>query len=178
MTRFEEAMRAADERMTRFEQDMRASKREMDKKWGDLANKMGTIIEDILAPNLRRLATEHFRLETILDFMIRRARRRPDRPEIEGEFDTIVVTAEVVILGDAKSSPSLEHADAFAEKLRSFFDFFPEYRGRRLLGVLGSWAIADPVVARLTAHGIYAMRMGDDTMELANAAALEPPTAH
>lgn len=48
--RAEERNRAAEERMTRFEKEMRASKREMDKKWGDLANKMGTIIEDILAP--------------------------------------------------------------------------------------------------------------------------------
>ena len=176
----EERNKAAEERQARFEQEMRefkdemrASKRELDKKWGDLANKMGTIIEDILAPNLRRLAREHFRFETILDFMIRRSRRRPDRPEIESEFDTLVVGPDAVILGEAKSSPSLEHAEAFADKVRTFFDFFPEYRGRRLMAVFGSWAIADPIVARLTVHGIYALRMGDDTMELANAAALE-----
>ena len=168
-----ERNKAAEDRQVRFEQEMRASKRELDKKWGDLANKMGTIIEDILAPNLRRLAREHFRFETILDFMIRRSRRRPDRPEIESEFDTLVVGPEAVILGEAKSSPTLEYADAFADKVRTFFDFFPEYRGRRLIAVFGSWAIADPIVARLTVHGIYAMRMGVDTMELANAAALE-----
>ena len=176
----EERNKAAEERQARFEQEMRefknemrASKRELDKKWGELANKMGTIIEDILAPNLRRLAREHFRFETILDFMIRRSRRRPDRPEIESEFDTLVVGPDAVILGEAKSSPSLEHAEAFADQVRTFFDFFPEYRGRRLMAVFGSWAIADPIVARLTVHGIYALRMGDDTMELANAAALE-----
>jgi len=176
----EERNTAAEERQARFElemrefkDEMRASKRELDKKWGDLANKMGTIIEDILAPNLRRLALEHFRFPAIGDFMIRRSRRRPDRPEMEGEFDTLVVGPEAVILGEAKSSPTLEYADAFADKLRTFFDFFPEYRGRRLIAVFGSWAIADPIVARLTVHGIYAMRMGEDTMELANAAALE-----
>src|SRR5450759_2820442 len=71
--------RAAEDRLTRFEQDMRQSKREMDKKWGDLANKMGTIIEDILAPNLHRLASEHFGMANIVDFMIRRTRRHPVR---------------------------------------------------------------------------------------------------
>ena len=169
----EERNRAAEERMTRFEKEMRASKREMDKKWGDLANKMGTIIEDILAPNLRRLAIEHFRFETILDFMIRRSRRQPGHSEIESEFDTIVVGPEAVILGDAKSTPSLEYADEFAAKVRVFFDFFPEHQGKRLIGIMGSWAMADTVVDRLTSHGLYAMRMGEDTMELANAAALE-----
>ena len=171
--RADERQEAADERQASFEQDMRASKRELDKKWGELANKLGTIIEDIVAPNLRRLALEHFHLQTILAFMLRCTRRRPDRPEVETEFDAIAVGSAAVILGEAKSSPSLAHADAFADKVRVFFDFFPEYRGKRLIAVLGSWAIGDSVVERLTAHRIYAMRMGEDTMELANVTALE-----
>jgi len=172
--RFEQEMAAlnqrGDERFARFQQEMRTSKRELDKKWGDLANKMGTIIEDILAPNLRRVATEHFHFPVVEDFMIRRSRRHDGQ---ETEFDTLVVGPTAVILGEAKSSPLLEHAEAFAAKTQVFFDFFPEYRGRRLIPVFGSWAIADPVVDRLTALGIYAMRMGEDTMELANAGALE-----
>jgi len=172
--RADERNKAAEERMVRFENDVRGWKREMNKQWGDLANKLGTIIEDILAPNLRRLAFEHFHFESILDFMLRRSRRRPDHPEIESEFDVIVVGATAVILGEAKSTPSLEYADAFSTKASTFYDFFPEYRGRRLIPIFGSWAITDPIVERLTRHGIYAMRMGEDTMELANAAALDP----
>lgn len=169
----EERQRAAEERFARFQDEMRQARKELDKKWGDLANKMGTIIEDILAPNLRRLAREHFRFVTIDDFMIRRSRRRPTPPGEESEFDTLVVGADAVILGESKSNPSLEYADEFAAKTATFFDFFPEYRGRRLIPVFGSWAIPDRVVDRLTAHRIYAMRMGEETMELANAAALE-----
>ena len=169
----EERNRLAEERMTRFEQEMRASKRELDKKWGDLANKMGTILEDIVAPNLQRLARDYFRLNPVLDFMIRRFRRCPDCLTIETEFDALLVGAEAVIVGEAKSTPSIESAGAFADKVRAFFDFFPEYRGRRLIPVFGSWAIADPVIERLTQQGIYALRMGEDTMELANAARLE-----
>jgi hypothetical protein len=172
----EERHRAAEERMTRFEQDMRDARRALDKKWGDLANKLGTIIEDILAPNVQRMAREHFHFETILDFMIRRCRHRPDRPEIVGEFDVLVVGAGAVILGEAKSSPSLEYVDDFQAKMATFFDFFPEYRGKRLIGIFGSWAIPDLLVHRLTEHGLYAMRMGEDTMELANAAVLDSPS--
>jgi hypothetical protein len=49
--------KAAEERLARFKPEMREfkdemrfSKREMDEKWGALANKLGTIIGDILAP--------------------------------------------------------------------------------------------------------------------------------
>ncbi|MHB9009892.1 MAG: hypothetical protein ACYDC1_23525 [Limisphaerales bacterium] len=166
----DERHRAAEERMARFGADMRASRKELDKKWGDLANKMGTIIEDILVPNLRRLAIEHFRFPVIDDFMIRRARRHG---RVETEFDTLVIGPEAVILGEAKSTPSIEYAEAFAAKAQRFFDYFPEYRGRRLICVFGSWAIPDPVIERLTVLGIYALRMGEETMELANAATLE-----
>jgi len=168
----EERHKAAEERMARFEAEVRSWRKDINKQWGDLANKLGTIIEDILAPNLRRLARDHFQFPSIDDFMIRRSRRHG---QTETEFDTLVVGPDAVILGEAKSTPSIEYAEAFADKGRSFFDYFPEYKGRRLICVFGSWAISDPVVERLTARGIYALRMGEETMELANAAALEKP---
>jgi hypothetical protein len=169
----DERNKAAEERLTRFEADMRASKRDMDKKWGDLANKLGTILEDIIAPNLRRLAREHFHLAEIQDFMIRRSHALAGK---ETEFDAIVVGPTAVILGEAKSKPSLQCADEFALKAAGFFDHFPEYKGRTLIRVLGSWTIPEPVIARLTALGIYALRMGEDTMEPANARDLEAGT--
>ena len=173
---FKDEMRVFKDEMLVFKDEMRQSKRELDKKWGDLANKLGTIIEDILAPNLRRLALEHFGLGTIQDFMLRRSRScGPPAESKEGEFDALVVGPNAVLLGEAKSSPSLEYADEFAAKVGVFFDFFPEYRGRRLIPVFGSWAIADAVVQRLTVHRIYAMQMGEDTMELANATVLDGP---
>jgi hypothetical protein len=171
MTRFENEMRDFKNEMGEFKDEMRASKRAMDKQWGDLANKLGTIIEDILAPNLKRLAIEHFGFPHLEDFGIRRLRRQSGRLM---EFDTVVVGPAAVILGEAKSSPSLDHAEAFAAKVKVFFDYFPEHHGRRLIAVLGSWAIPQPVVERLTTLGIYAMAMGEDTMELVNAAELEP----
>jgi len=169
----EQCNKEAEERLALFERDMRQSRWDMDKKWWDLANKMGTIVGDILAPNLQRLAVEHFGMTEILDFMIRRARRHPERAEVWSEFDTLVVGPDTVILGEAKSTPSLDYVNDFAEKIREFFEFFPEYRGRRLIAVFLSWSIPDALVEALTARGIYAMRMGEDTMELVNAAALE-----
>jgi hypothetical protein len=156
--------------MRDFKDEMRQSRRDLDRKWGDLANKMGTIVEDILAPNLRRLAREHFGFESIQDFSVRRTRKIDGR---ESEFDTIVVGPAAVILGEAKSTPSREYVEQFAGKVKSFFDFFPELSSRRLIAVFGSWSIPDPLVAELTRHRIYAMRVGEDTMELANAAELE-----
>ena len=171
--------KAADERMAglskemqEFKIEMRQSKRDLDKKWGDLANKMGTIIEDILAPNLLRLATEHFGFKDIVQYMLRRRQKLPGG-KAETEFDTIIVGPEAVILGEAKSSPCLAYIDEFIQKVPTFFNFCPEYKNLRLIPVFGSWSIDDKLVERLTEHKIYAMRMGDDIMELVNAGELE-----
>ena len=158
--------------MQEFKIEMRQSKRDLDKKWGDLANKMGTIIEDILAPNLLRLATEHFGFKDIVQYMLRRRQKLPGG-KAETEFDTIIVGPEAVILGEAKSSPCLAYIDEFIQKVPTFFNFCPEYKNLRLIPVFGSWSIDDKLVERLTEHKIYAMRMGDDIMELVNAGELE-----
>ncbi|MCY2986378.1 MAG: hypothetical protein NTY19_00675, partial [Planctomycetota bacterium] len=165
MAEFKNEMAEFKNEMAEFKNESRQARRAMNKQWGNLANKMGTIIEDILAPNLRRLAREHFRFGTIQAFMMRCTRCQVGHPEIESEFYTLAVGTGVVILGEAKSTPSVAYADEFAVKVTTFFDFFPEYRGWRLIPIFGSWAIPDRVVERLTQHGIYAMRMGEDTME-------------
>ena len=177
----EERNSAAEERFSRFQsemrdfkEEMRESKKEMNKKWGDLSNRLGTIAEDIFAPNLPRLATEHFKYSEVYDLIIRRERRNPKSYEQWQEFDAIAVGADSVILGDAKSSPSVDHADRFAEKLKLFFDFFPELDGRRLVPIFGSWSIHPSVKKRLTELQIYSMEMGDDTMDLTNADVLDP----
>ncbi|MDH7502118.1 MAG: hypothetical protein QHJ82_05300 [Verrucomicrobiota bacterium] len=173
IARLEEEMRAFKDEMRAFKDEMRQSQKEMNKKWGDLANKMGTIVEDILAPNLRRVAREHFKFSEITYFAIRCERARHDNVSVKCEFDAVVAGPEAVILGEARSTPRLEDPDKFAEKGADFFRFFPELSGRRLILVFGSWSIPENVVGGLTGRGIYAMQMGDETMELVNASELE-----
>lgn len=173
MARFEGEMREFKDEMREFKDEMRSFKKESHKSWGDLANRLGTIIEDILAPNLRRLAIEHFNFASIEAFVVRIERKHPTQPGRSSEFDTIVIGPDAVILGEAKTVVREDSGDAFAAKAREFFDYFPELRGRRLILVLGSWSIPDPVLKQLTRLGIYGLRAGDETMELANAAALE-----
>ena len=40
--------------------EMARERREMNKRWGELANKMGTVVEDIVAPSIQRLARAVF----------------------------------------------------------------------------------------------------------------------
>jgi len=68
MRAFKEEMRAFKDEMKAFKDEMREFKREMNKCWGDLANKMGTLAEDIVAPNISGIAREYFGCSDIKDF--------------------------------------------------------------------------------------------------------------
>ena len=56
-----------------------------------------------------------------------------------------------------------------------FFGFFPEYAGRRLIPIFSALALAESDVRSLTREGIYALTMGDETMEIVNLADVGQP---
>lgn len=176
MARFEEEMRvdrqARDKEMVDFKAEMRADRKAMNKQWGDLANKLGTIIEDIAAPNLRRLATEYFGFPEVQEFMIRWNRKKPNAPSSWQEFDVVVAGPEAVIVGEAKSSMNMEAAEEFVEKLKGFGEFAPHLASRRIIPVVSCWSIPLKVIDHLSKLGIYAMCMGEETMEIVNGEAI------
>lgn len=47
----------------------------MNRQWGDLANKMGTLVEDVVAPNIPRIAQNYFGCED-LDYFAVRVRKK------------------------------------------------------------------------------------------------------
>ena len=62
------------------EQQAARERQEMNKRWGELANKMGTVVEDIVAPSIRRLAREMFDCGELRQFWTRMSASRSDDP--------------------------------------------------------------------------------------------------
>ena len=48
------------EEMREFKEEAERDRRRMNKAWGDLANKLGTTVEDVVAPNIPRIGREEF----------------------------------------------------------------------------------------------------------------------
>lgn len=152
--------------MREFKDEMRQDRRQLNKARGDLANKMGTVAEDILAPNTRRLATEEFGFSRIDDFLVRAGRRNRRGADRQAEFDVVCSGPERIVVAESKSSPSIEAVEAFAERLRSFFDFYPEYEGRGLAGVFSSWSLDGDLCRRISALRLFGLPMSDETMAI------------
>lgn len=164
--RTEEGLRELKETVRVTSLEVRASLKEMDRKWGKLANKLGTVLEDITAPNIERFASEEFGFPSVRDLFVRAKRTSAVGPERQGEFDVVCTGPGKVIYAEMKSTPSLRSVAKFQEKLGEFFDFFPEYRSYELVGVYASWSLEKPMRLAISAAGLYGVTMADDTMEI------------
>lgn len=150
-----------------FKDEMRISKKENDRRWGDLVNKMGTLVEDIIAPSLPRIVKEDFGYPEIDDFMIRR-RIRNKELSISEEFDAVVIAGDAIFINETKSRPSLEYVNDFLNKLKNVPDFFPEHTSKKIIPLFSSLYIPEHVLNYLTKNKIYALGMGDDVIEVLN----------
>ena len=145
-------------------------RREMNKRWGELANKMGTVVEDIVAPSVRHLAREVFDCGELRQFWTRMSASRSDDPSRTREFDALYVGTRAVLLNETKSSPRASDARRFAEFLQSgeLACYFPQYRKLPIVAAFSSLSIPDDLVTYLTRRGIYAIAMGDEAMQVLN----------
>ncbi|MBX2998971.1 MAG: hypothetical protein KF893_10715 [Caldilineaceae bacterium] len=178
LNRLSSEMRDFKQEMSDFKEQTRADRvadrREWNKRWGELANRLGTIVEDIVAPNLPRIAQEYFGVVEISDFITRRkVRVRTDEGLKEREFDSMVVgkTAsgqELILLNETKAYVRQEYLERFVQVLGELDDYLPEYRGKPIIPIFASLSLDESEVNYLTRKGIYAMAMGDETMDLLN----------
>ena len=154
-----------------FKEDGQRQIREMNKKWGELANKMGTLVEDLVRPGLPRIVLEFFGQE-VRDFMINRRKKLPDGRV--HEYDAIAVTDERVVLNSTKSTLRSEYINQFAAEIEGFREVLPEYRDYPLIGVLATLSVQDDILKYAEKQGFLVLAVGDQIMEIVNHEGFEP----
>ncbi|WP_296808215.1 hypothetical protein [Thiocapsa sp.] len=170
MLEFKDEMSSFKDEMLAFNEESQRERRSMNKQWGDLANRLGTPVEDIVAPNLPRVAAELFSCPVADLFGVRVVRRFGGETR---EYDALLVCPEVVLVNETKSRLTDAHVEGILERLAEIPHVFPEYADRRAVGVLASLYPDASVVRRATRRGVLVMGMGDETMHILNPEALE-----
>ena len=161
--------RLSDE-MREFKDETTRDRQRMNKQWGDLANRLGTLVEDIVAPSLPRVAAEQLGCDAPELFAVRVVKRRNGETR---EYDAMVVCPDAVLINETKSRLHDTHIDALLEKLAELPRFCPEYADRRAVGVLASLYPDEGVVRRAMRKGALVMGMGDEVMQVLNPQALK-----
>lgn len=168
MLAFKNEMLAFKSEMLAFKDEMRADRAAMNRRWGALANKWGTFTEDVVLPNFPHVLERYFgsvRFEAVLP------RPRIDLPGSEHgemkEFDLVAWTTDTIFWNETKSHGTVsEFKDFLADD--SVFRYFPALEGRRLIRIASALYFSPEAVAELTQKGVYAMMLGDETMDIVN----------
>jgi len=114
MKEFKDEMKEFKDEMKEFKDEMRREVKRMNKQWGELANKMGTIVEDIVFPATRPVIRKYFKCEPE-DLMMNVERKRGKKRE---EFDVIAICEDKVFLIEVKSTLRQEHVGYIKRKSR------------------------------------------------------------
>ena len=114
MRQLQDEMREFKDEMRTFKDEVRAdqdaSRRErieMNRKWGDLSNKLGTMVEDLVYPSLSRIVQETFG-EELRDIVLRFKRRLPLRTASHAASAPEASSAKrYSVLGSMSTAPPL-----------------------------------------------------------------------
>ncbi len=161
MSIFKEEMKLAHE-------EHRRDFRDAQRKWGELANKMGTLVEDMVVPSFPGVLRRYFSVEEVEDQLVRRVKRHPEDRSREKEFDIIAWTADTVFVNETKSAPKDDSFDPFIEGRDSIFEYFPELAGKKLVKIAAALWLTPRLISHLSSGGCYAMMLGDEMMDLVN----------
>lgn len=165
------AINRLSEEMRDFKDETRRDRQRMNKQWGDLANRLGTLVEDIVAPSLPRVAADHFGCDAPELFVVRVVRRMGGETR---EYDAVIVCPDLVLINETKPRLQATHIDELLDKLAELPRFYPDYRDKRMAGMLASLYPDPSIVNRATRKGVLVMGMGDEAMQLLNPDAVIP----
>ncbi|RME43695.1 MAG: hypothetical protein D6796_12800 [Caldilineae bacterium] len=175
MRDFKEEMLAFKDEMRDFKEEMRLSNRQMNRRWGELANKMGTMAEDLIAPGIPRiLRTVVDCPEEAIESMAVRVRRRDAETGAMREFDVVAACGEYVLVNETKSTLRSEDIRAFADRLPGVRRFFPEYEDRKFIGAIGSLYVDEALVRRGEKLGLIVLGFGEEVVTVLNSPGFTP----
>jgi hypothetical protein len=167
--RFEENDRILTERFKKTEElikelskDVKANTRQ----WGNLANRLGTLVEDFFIPSIDIVIEKRFdcKVRRISPRLLERLNGN------EMEIDILVESNDKrVFIIEVKSKPDkIDYIDYFREKLDRFLIFFPEYTDYKLIPIYAGLNMNQSTINKLTNENIYAMIIKGDMLEIPN----------
>ena len=168
---FKDEMRESKNEMGDFKDEMRQQNREMNLKWGNLSNKLGTMVEDLVYPSLPRIIRQVLDRDTI-DLGPRRKRKLADGRV--KEFDAIAETEDLVCLNSTKATLKSNDVDQFVNDIAVFREFFPEYAKMPVIGILATLTVDESVLNYAEKKGFLVLAVGDEIMEVKNRSGFEP----
>ncbi|MGB9900436.1 MAG: hypothetical protein ACPLEW_06410, partial [Pseudothermotoga sp.] len=140
---------------------------EMRRQWGNLANKMGTLVEDIFAPSIPQAIKRYFGCDP--DTVIQRYYTRDGQTEIEIDLLVLCKAEGKAFVTEVKSSPDrVKYIEEFIQKSKMLKDLVPILKEYEIVPIYAGLSLNENTVNLLTRSGIYAMVLKGDILEIVN----------
>jgi len=140
------------------------------KELGQISHRLGTIVEDLVAPSLPRVFREIVNCPADVDVLInvRVRRRHPSQKGSMLEIDAMADCENYVLFNETKSQFSPEKVKAFLEKLALVREYFPEYQSHQIRGCIASLYLDKSLVEYASRQGLLALASGEYLMTVQN----------
>ncbi len=169
-----QSLKERDERWEREREEyykkLEEERRQWNLRWGELANRLGTMVEDLVYPSLPRIIKEEFNLE--VEFIAVDIKKRLNGKE--KEYDAIAIAGNYVFINSTKSRLRIKDVDDFVNDILEFREFYPEYKEKKLIGVLATLRVDENVLRYAEKTGFLVLAVGDELMEVKNTKGFKP----
>lgn len=172
----EERRKKADEKMDRLEASIRETSEQMKEtdrrlkkaeelfttQWGKL---MESLVEGDLAPLLKERGID-------VEGTAERSNKRRNGEHME--IDIVAVNGAEVVAVEVKTTLRPNHVKHFVRKLSRFFEWFPEYNGRRLHGAMAYLRSESKSAVHAERQGLFVIRATGSSASIVNAPDFKP----
>ncbi len=159
----------SDENLEAFRKEMREENRKLNKQLGEIANKQGRMVEDIVEPSMDRVFKELLGLpEDVVPEGGMRIKRPHPTTGLLKEFDVIRAHGDYALVNETKSTLRPEDVDHVLATVKEARNYFPEYKARRWIASLATLNADDSVVTCASRRGVVVLAVGDELMDIVN----------
>jgi hypothetical protein len=168
-----EAEARAEKELREYKEARLRDYQKLQKQIGEIANKTGRLVEDMVAPGIPKIFRDITGLdESKIDYSSVRVKKRGSYLR---EFDVLIAGAGYVLVNETKSTLRPENLKAFHAVMRDEIrQFFPEYEAAKFIGVVSSLYVDESIVTLGNKLGLYVLGFGEDLLDVLNPAAFEP----
>jgi len=164
---FKDEMKAFKDEMLDFKEWSKRNIENLNRQWGNLANKLGTLVEDIFAPSIDMALEKYFgRRPSVVDV---KKLVRKDGKSLELDILALCPEERRAFVVEVKADPDrVDYIDLFLKKLEEIPVFLPELAAYTMVGIYAALNMREETVRFLTRKGLYAMVVRGDIVEIVN----------
>jgi len=143
----------------------------MTKSIGELGNRLGSFVEEMVKPGLVRL----FQAQGLkVHRTMQNLTCRDDDGQFLAQVDLLVVDSDTAIAVECKSHLSIDDVNDHLERMAMFKTCWPEYAAYKLLGGVAAMVLPEDVGRYAYRKGLFVLAQSGEAVEIRNDAQFQP----